>query len=131
MSTARAIQGRPWLTGALADRIRRLAQMTGAKHFEGRPGAAVIAVLLLAGVLALFVAEVLTPTYFTISSLDLLLVLVAGWLLSARLVGVVAAAAVVAQSTLAIIGEIHWITAASYVGGTLAVAAAAHIGAAN
>jgi GAF domain-containing protein len=131
MSTARAIQGRPWLAGALADRIRRLARMTGAKHFEGRPGAAAIVVILLVGVFGLFFAEVLTPTYFTISSLDLLLVLVAGWLLSARLVGVVTAAALVAQTTLTIIGEIHWITAASYVGGTLAVAAGAHIGAAN
>jgi GAF domain-containing protein len=128
---ARGVGFAPALTQTRATALAWVQRWAGAKQYRKGPKAQVLAIAAAMAIVAIFIVETATPDYVTISSLDLLPLLVAGWLLSGRATAALTALAICGQLALGVLGEIHWFTAAAYVVASLAAAAAAHVGASN
>jgi signal transduction histidine kinase len=108
-------------TGVVDDQAPTSAPGLGAIPARSSRSAAGIAVACTLGIVALFIADLSTPSQVTVGALGVLPIAAAAWLLPRRATVLVATLAILAQVILALSGSVGWVSAAAAVSTFVAV----------
>jgi GAF domain-containing protein len=122
---------RPLPALALKNKELRLPRPQLSKSLAGSAAEPLVALAAAAALLSAFLFDLLTPTTVSVSSLAVVPVLLASWLLSARAITVVTAVAIGLQIWLGLESALAWLSVAANIGAITLAAVVGHRAAAN